>query len=772
MKLDNVILRGVFCFSLLLIVAYTTKAQEESYTVSGYVQKKGSGEKLIGANILEKQSQNGTTTNEYGYFSLQIPEQQAVLRISYVGHRTIFDTLNLDGDKEVTYKMDTGINLDGVTVTAEKSIQEESQMSKIEMQMDQVESMPKLMGETDVMRTTKLMPGVQSGTESTSGLMVRGGSPNQNLILLDGVPLYHASHLGGFFSVFNDDAVKSMEVIKGGFPARYGNRLSSVVDIRMKDGNMNQLQGEGSVGLLSSKLMLEGPIVEDKTSFMISGRRSYFDLLMDLFDINIRDEGSARYHFYDINAKVNHTFSDEDRIYLSFYNGDDKVSLDNDFGKDGKVRNTNAWGNLMGSIRWNHVFNQDLFANFTANYTRYRLKSDIEQTSEGGVRRQNYESNVKDWFLKGDFDWNAGKNHDVRFGAKATYHTFTPGVVELESETEFSNLDTTFGADQVSNYQFNAYIQDKMDITSKLKANIGLHSSIFTLENDAYYSLQPRLSARYLINDQSSVKASYASMRQYVHVLSNSSASLPTDLWVPSTDEVPPQQSRQIATGYSRTLFDGNYEMNVEGYYKTFDNLITMKPGADFFTSTANWEENIAKNGEGKSYGAEFRFEKKTGRLTGWVSYTLSKATRQYDNLNNGEAYPYRYDRRHDFSIVGTYNINEKFSLSMNWVYGTGDAITLPFGHYRSQVGADNEVRVYNERNGYRMRAYHRLDASFSYENNTDWGSSTWSLSFYNAYNRQNPFFYHFKNMDGGGRQLYQTSLFPIVPSVSYNIKF
>ncbi len=764
-------LKRLLWTGLFLCITIGLQAQDEQVTLSGYVEAKESGERLIGANVYEVQSEQGTITNDYGYFKLNVPKGKAILRISYVGYQTVYDTIRAQGDVKRNYQLPATVEIKEVTIKGQRSIQQESQMSKVKMPVEQVEKMPELFGEADPMRLARSMPGIQGGSEASSGLHIRGGSPDQNLILLDGVPLYHASHLGGFFSVFNNNAIKNMEIYKGGFPARYGNRLSSVVDIRMKEGDMSEYHGNVSLGLLASKVMVEGPIVKDKTSFMVSGRRSFLDLLARPFGGFGGNDISIFYHFYDINAKVNHKFSDKDRLYASFYSGDDRINLQQDF-SGGKVDNFNAWGNLMGSLRWNHVFSQELFANFTANYSRYRFKIDIKQNSQQSDFSQFYKSGVRDYFLKGDFHYQPHQDHDIRFGAKATYHTFTPGQTELKAESSFSNLDTSYGSNDYNNMQYSLYAEDKWSLTPRLEINAGFRGAAFLTDNNTYGSVQPRLSARYLLNEESSVKASYAQMQQFVHLLSSSGAGLPTDLWVPSTDNVKPQRSQQVALGYSRTLFEGRYQLNAEAFYKTMDNLVTYAPGEDFFGTSANWEANIRTGGTGRAYGAELRFERKLGKTTGWISYTWSKSTRKFDKINFGNRYPYRYDRRHNASVVISHAINQNIDLSLRWTYQTGNALTLPYGHYPSKLDEDQEVLVYQEKNGYRARPYHRLDLSADFTKDLGWAMRTFNISFYNAYNRQNPFFYYFKDQRDGRRQLFQTSLFPILPSISYQLKF
>lgn len=768
-------------FLLLIFFGVINGVWAQEHTLSGYIYDQESGESLIGANIVELQTENGTTTNDYGYFSVKVPEGEVILQVTYVGYRPYLDTLNIQSDKRLKIQLDPSVQLDMVEIKEDTkgNIEDQSQMSKIDLPVEQIKKIPKLFGEVNVMRAAQLMPGIQSGGEGSSNLLVRGGSPDQNLVLLDGVPLYHVSHLGGLFSVFNADAIKSMEIYKGGFPARFGGRLSSVLDIRMKDGNMKEFSGEGSIGLLSSKLSLEGPIIEDKTSFMISARRSYIDLLLRPLS-SLASDGDATfgYNFYDLNAKVNHKFSEKDRLFLSFYSGDDRVSTEADV-DDGSLENFNAWGNLVTSLRWNHVFSQNLFGNFTANFTRYRFKVDVTQ-SNSTLNLENYlsyRSNVRDWSLSGDFDYYPSDAHSIKFGVKGIYHKFTPGITTFGSA---NTNDTTIGSQTYQNIEANAYFEDDWEISDALKANIGLHGSLFNVPGDLYTSLQPRLSARYMVDEQSSVKASFATMNQFVHLLTTTSASLPTDLWVPSTTKVPPKASVQVAAGYSRSFAGGLWEMNIEGYYKTMDGLITYSEGTNFFSTSQNWQEKIETDGNGKSFGAEFRFQKKQGDFTGWIAYTLAKTTRQFDNINFGEPYPFRYDRRHDIGITMNYDINENVSVAGTWVYGTGQAVTLPIARYNSGGLLDRNTRgafqapvnVYEGKNRFRMKPYHRLDVSIDFNKKTSFGERTWSLGLYNAYNRQNPYYYFFESSGDGSQDLKQFSLFPVLPSVSYSFNF
>ena len=651
---------------------------------------------------------------------------------------------------------------------------------------------------------------MQSGTEGSSNIYVRGGGPDQNLILLDGVPVYNVNHLFGFFSVFNADAIKNVELLKGGFPARYGGRLSSVLDIRMKEGNKKEFKGSGNIGLVSSKLTLEGPLFSEKTSFIVSGRRTYFDLLTRPIIKAIENGVNAGYFFYDLNAKINHTFSDKSRLYLSAYSGKDQVYDEYDFQyieEDKKYVNTYrdnlGWGNLTSALRWNYMFNNQLFSNTTITYSRYKFA--VEQRYNQGVsfldeseNIQDYEnttnfeyiSGINDWSGKIDFDYRPSPDHYIKFGIHNTYHTFRPGINVFQVSNQTSStasIDTSYGNVDIPAYEFNAYAEDDYKITEKLKANLGLHYSFFNVENKFYHSLQPRVSMRYLFSEWFSAKAAYSQMSQYIHLLSNSSIGLPTDLWLPVTKKVKPLHSEQYALGFFYN-WNNKFDISIEGFYKNMDNLIEYKEGASFFELASGWQDKI-EIGRGWSYGGEFFVQKDFGNTTGWIGYTLSWSKRQFDSISFGKVFPAKYDRRHDVSIALSHELKNGNEIGLTWVYGTGNAVTLPFEKYPSsniinmpayreyEYYYDYNVQRIETRNNYRMPSYHRLDLSYNVHKKKDWGELIWNFSVYNAYNRQNPFFLFFGYDDdyrgpNDGRVLKQLSLFPIIPSIGVSFKF
>ena len=770
--------------SFFLVFTFFLLSAQEKYTISGYVKDKLSGESLISASIYEPDLMLGTISNNYGFYSLTLPKGKRKIAFSYLGYKTITIEINLQKDTVIKFEADLDNLLQEVVIedTREESVVEQTQMSTIEIPMKDVKTLPVLLGEVDIMKTIQLMPGVQSGSEGTGGLYVRGGGPDQNLILLDGVPVYNANHLFGFFSVFNADAIQSMSLIKGGFPARYSGRLSSVLDIRMKEGNMKKITGEVSIGLISSKATIEGPIIKDKTSFIVSARRTYIDILTMPFIMAIDNGTVAGYYFYDINAKINHKFSDKSRLYLSSYLGNDKFYYTDkysfsgtDYYEKGKIR----WGNITNALRWNYLINNKLFSNLTLTYSQYNFITGIEESNKNSTETYSdkfeYNSGIKDVSARLDFDYNPNPNNSVKFGFSEIYHTFNPGVnVYQYNATNSDNIDTSFGNSELYSHEYSVFIEDDIKLTNKLKANLGLNFSGFLVKEKNYTNWEPRASVRYLINKNMSLKASYARMSQYIHLLSNTSIGLPTDLWVPTTEKLKPEISDQVALGTVYNL-KKKFEFSIEGFYKTMSNLLEYKEGASFFSVQDDWQDKVLQ-GKGWSYGAEFLIRKQRGKTTGWIGYTLSWTNRQFDGISFGEVFPYKYDRRHDIGIAITHHFTEDIDMGVTWVFGTGNAVTLATEKYPSFQSMSSGyytdyVEYIKSRNNYRMPNYHRLDIGVNFHKKMKHGVRTWSFGLYNAYSRQNPFFIYYSNKSGT-TQLYQMSLFPIIPSFRYNFKF
>ncbi len=755
---------------------------EKKFTVSGFVREAVSGEPLLGVNLLIRGSGLGTTTNAYGYYSLTASSDTFHLLISYVGFSSVDQFILLDRDIELNINLETNNELHEVVVEARKNDvpAELISLSKMEVPVAQIQDIPQLFGEKDVFKVMKLMPGVQSGNEGQTGLYVRGGGNDQNLIILDDATVYNASHFFGFFSLFNGDALRSVELTKGGFPARYGGRLSSVLDIHMKDGNKREYHGTGGIGLLSSRLTLEGPIKKDVSSFLISGRRTYLlDLMLKPLMSQSMDLGM---YFYDITAKADWIFSDKDKLILSFYTGRDRLYLEEGSGSY-KAKSSINWSNVTGTLRWNHVFNKKIFSNTSLIFSDYRLRINSQADYAGKLYQLNLGSGIRDLSLKSDFDYSPNSRHALRYGGILTYHRFNPQAVY--ERNDFIDLEVE-GSELYHSGEMALYGEDIYHLSSRWRVHSGLRLVNFFARGKDYFRIEPRLMLIYAPDANQSFKFSYTIMNQFIHLLTNTGVGLPTDLWVPSTENIRPQHSQQLAVGYSYLINKINSIVSAELYYKRSRNVIGYKEGATFvevaqngIPEKVNWEQNITQ-GQGTSYGAELLIQKKFGKLTGWLGYTLSWSWLQFDDLNDGKPFYARYDRRHDISLVGIYRFNERISLSSSWVYGTGSAITLPVARYYTLPHNPADpvppstlnfqlVNEYGGRNQYRMSPYHRLDFAIQFHKKKKYWERTWEISVYNLYNRKNPYFYYINNENS---KLQQMSLLPIIPSISYSFKF
>lgn len=784
---------------LIFVCFISSGVLAQNFTINGYVKDKLTGEVLIGANIYNIKQENGAATNAYGFFSYTTKADSVELIISYIGYSAERISFFLDKDTELDIALIPGGVLDEIVVTAEEErIEEVTQMSRVTIPIQQIKSLPRLLGEVDVLKALQMVPGVQSGAEGTSGLYVRGGGPDQNLILLDGVPVYNASHLFGFVSVFNADAINNVALVKGGFPARYGGRLSSVIDITLKEGNTEKIKGEGSIGIISSKLTIDGPI-SDKTTFLISGRRTYIDILArPLIKAQSDGNDTGGYYFYDLNTKINHRFSEKNRVFLSGYFGRDRAyaeskSTDSYFNGFETIRNEYEddfgleWGNFTTALRWNHIYTPRLFGNVTLTYSRYLFdisersysKVTFDGTSEIDESSIRYFSGINDLAGKVDYEFIPSPEHHIRFGSSVIRHKFNPGVLAFKSNVE---SDTTLGEQRTRSAEFFVYAEDDIQLFGNLSLNIGAHFSGFVVEEEVYTSFEPRVAFNYTLPSRLAIKGSYTKMTQYIHLLTNSGIGLPTDLWVPSTAKVKPQISNQFAVGLAKNF--NVIEVTLEGYYKKMENLIEYEEGATYLSIEDNWQDKVIA-GKGESYGTELFFQKKYGKWNGWLGYTLSWNYRQFDNVNFGKRYPYKYDRRHDTSLILVYTPRKGVEYSLGWVYGTGNSVSLPTNTYPG-ANPNNEyqngsVNYYDGRNGFRMEAYHRLDISGSWTKPKRWGERTWSIGVYNAYSRRNPFFidiqtdYSYNPSTGEGteeKRLVQYSLFPLIPSITYSFKF
>ena len=777
---------------LLIMVPFFVKAQNR-FTVSGFIKDSLNGETLIGASIAVQGKTKGISSNQYGFYSITLEEGEYIFISSYIGYQPKILQVKLDGNKQLNFNMLPKISLSQeVIVTSKKrdTNVKNAQMGKFTLPIEQIKSIPAFLGEVDLLKTIQLLPGIRNAGEGSAGLYVRGGGPDQNLILLDDAPVYNTGHLFGFFSIFNSDAIKNVTLIKGGMPAQYGGRLSSVLDISMKEGNNQKYQVEGGIGLIASRLSIQGPIKKDKASFIVSARRTYIDALTKPFIKPGSQFYGSGYYFYDLNAKINYKFSEKDRVYLSGYFGRDVFDFAN--GKQSLKVNI-PWGNATGTLRWNHVFNKKLFGNTTAVYNDYNFTFKAAQN--------NFEiklaSGIRDVSIKQDFDLYPFTGHKIKFGGIFTYHKFTPSVVSGKQDSVVfnpNNAQTKFANEAA------VYLQDDWEINDKIKINAGLRYSFFDqigaykiYTTDAngnrtdstvfkrgeavktYGGLEPRLTLRYALNDETSLKASVTRNLQYIHLVSNAGTTLPTDIWVPSTYKVKPQISFLYAAGLFKNYKDNMYETSVEVYYKQMQNQIEYQEG--YTPNSLDDTENSFAFGKGWSYGSELFINKTKGKLTGWVGYTLSWTWRKFAALNFGEKYPAKYDRRNDLSIVGIYELNKKWKLSAVFVYGSGNAATLPQRFYIVNGVLTQEYSRINE---YRLPAYHRLDLSAILtpkKNEKRKWKSEWVFSIYNTYSRQNPYFVYF-DQNGSALngtltiQAKQVSLFPIIPAITWNFKF
>lgn len=781
------------------VIFQTRKLPPKKYTISGYIREEGSGELLTGVNVYVPMQKTGTVSNTYGFYSLTLPGIDSLTVIySFVGYGSVAKKVSLHNDLESNVSLKSGTTLQEVVINAEAlaKISENVQMSTISVPIAQIKDVPSLLGEKDVFKVLQLMPGVQKGMEGSSGLYVRGGGPDQNLIILDDAIVYNASHLFGFFSLFNGDALKSVELTKGGFPARYGGRLSSVIDMNMKEGNKEKWHGEGGIGLISSRLTLEGPLKKNKSSILLSGRRTYLDLVSRPLTKAYGD-GSYGYYFYDLNAKVNYDFGKNNKLYLSGYFGKDLYSmkeksenLDNEVGFN--------WGNTTATLRWNHLFNQKLFSNMSIVYSNYKFQitDRYKVTNEGKDYYAEYNSGIRDYTVKYDMDYIPNPKHWIKTGLSAIQHEFRPyAFVEEDAGNQTFKHDYQV----IRGLETGYYLEDTYQPIDFLKINGGLRYSLFFSNKKKYNLWEPRLSMAVRLKENLAFKASYSSMNQYVHMLSNTGISLPTDLWVPSTNRVHPQHSSQFAVGLAKDFDKPVLSVSLEGYYKKMKHIIGYKEGASYINinqvesaSESKWEDNIT-SGKGWSYGVELLIQKKTGRFNGWIGYTLSWTQLQFDSLNFGRKYYARYDRRHDISLVGIYKLSDRIKLSATWVYGTGNALSLPGSQYTTYMhdpnaSVNNQYSYYgyvggnmknndeNEnlenKNNFRMGAYHRLDLGIQFHKKKKWGERIWEISVYNAYNRRNPFFYYGYTDNKNIGRLKQVSLFPIIPSITYSFKF
>lgn len=769
------------------ILTTITYAQNK-LTISGFVRETGSRESLPGAIIRVKDADIFAAANEHGYYSLSLAPGTYTLQLYYPGYSDTSLNIDLQQNKTIDLAVSPAEHLEAVVVTAKAGNAQEVRGSTHQLSAEQVKNIPALLGEKDVFKVVKLLPGVQKGQEGSSGFNVRGGNTDQNLIILDDAVVYNASHLFGFISIFNGDAIKGIELIKGGFPAKYGERLSSVLNITMKDGDKQKYKGEIGLGLLSSRATFEGPIKKDKASFLISARRSYADILAAPIIKAVDAEApSIGAHFHDLNAKVNYQIDKKNSVYLSGYIGRDRFSS-KDKSSENFFKTAFGWGNATGSLRWNHVFNPKLFANLSVNYSNYRMSINMEERYQGDIYKMSLLSSIDDIGGKYDISYFANNNHTIRAGYKLTRHYFKPSTfVEIDNGQKFPNKNKEY-----ESWEHNIYLDDEWKLSKSLAANLGLRGTAFNAGSKTYFNVEPRASARFLIDDQTSIKASYTIMNQYLHLLTSSSLNLPSDLWVPATDKIGPQRAQQYSLGFFRDIDNPGLSLSLEGYYKDMSNIISYKEGVSFFDmddpsdlSNNGAFENKVTSGIGHSYGAEVMVQKPKGRIHGWLAYTLSWTKFKFPDINNGEYFYPRFDRRHDMNLVGFYELTPKIRINALFTVATGNPIIIAKqdATVLSNLPADGsltnpDIRSYNAsifsgRNDFRTEVYHRMDIGIQFSKERRKGTRTWEISFYNVYNRKNPFFYSMEyNRAGTERGMYKYTIFPFIPSFTYSFKF
>jgi outer membrane receptor protein involved in Fe transport len=778
-------------FSILI---FTPKlSAQQKFTLNGYIKDSLSGETLIGANLFAKAEGSGVTSNQYGFYSITLAKGNYNLLCSFSGYESREISIDLNKNKELSIALSPNKGqMQEVVVSSRKRDNnvKTAQMGKIDINVANARALPAFLGEVDLLKTLQLLPGVKNAGEGNSGFFVRGGNADQNLILLDDAVVFNPGHLFGFFSVINADAIKNVSLIKGGMPAQYGGRLSSVVDIAMKEGNLNKMEVDAGIGLIASRVSIQGPIKKNKASFIVSARRTYIDVLTKPFIPKTNSFYGSGYYFYDLNAKMNYKLGDKDHLFLSGYFGRDQFDFRN---AERSFKTSIPWGNATATFRWNHIFNKKLFANTTLVYNDYNFKFSGVQNNFNIV----FKSGIRDFGAKTDYDWFMTPEHKLKFGATYTYHTFFPSTLSGNQDSvQFTpdNAKTKYAN------EYAAYIQDDWELSKKIKINYGIRYSIFQQIGSytrytrdangnkldsivygkgktvkAYAGLEPRFTFRYAFNENESFKAAVTRNLQYIHLVSSNGNTLPTDLWVPSTSYVKPQICWQYAIGYFRNFNKGMFETSIEAYYKTMDNQIEYREG--FTPNTLKDPEEDFVFGKGWSYGAELFVNKVKGRFTGWISYTLSWTNKKFDKINDGNTYPAKYDRRHDLSVVGSYALSKKWKLSSVFVYASGNATTLPEKYYFVNGVLTQE---YSNVNAYRLPAYHRLDFAATYTptpKKKHKYTSNWVFSVYNLYSRQNPYFIYFDqtgSLAGGDLKIQakQVSLFPAIPSVTWNVKW
>ncbi|QZT35887.1 TonB-dependent receptor [Halosquirtibacter xylanolyticus] len=779
----------------IISFALSLNVSAQSTTISGFIKDEVSKEPIVGATIFDPSSSKGCATNSEGYFSMFLPANKITLVIRSIGYSTKEITVSYTDNnpinilitpKTITTKE---VKIEGEhKITSIRSIQTSAHsISPIELQ-----SLPSLGGEKDIVKALQMLPGVTSGSEGSSSLVVRGGSPDQNLFLIDGVPIYNASHILGLFSVFTPEAISNVDFYKGGFPAQYGGRLSSVVDVSMKEGNRNHFTGDISIGTISSKALIEGPINKGKGAFIITGRRTYFDILAGPFIKNQNNFSSGEWEdkmtklklfFYDVTGKLTYQLSPKSKLFASFYKGKDRSGSEFEEKKNDNSQFFNygqdiQWGNTSASLRWNHIHSSNYYSNFRVYMAQYKYMTtnESEQASQynnTSSYKTEYSSIVTDWGLKYDGHWLASEKSKINWELTGIYHQFTPGKREQNSSNNGTSQTIEQGSDDLSTKELGSSIEWEVDPVKNIKARVGLRYSLYHTQNTTFHSYQPRISLRFMPTHFLSLKASYDYMQQPIHLLAQNSLDLGASIWVPATDKVSPGKSQQLTVGLSIQL-SPQWLFSAEGWTKKLENQIEYRYG--YYDSSSHWEDEIT-TGQGRASGIDFLIRKREGKTRGWISYTYSRNERQFDQLNNGQWYSYRYDRTHDFKVVAQHNFSKKVNIGLNYIHSTGYPFTVPESYFSSKIVKDfwdssRKGYVVSSINNQRMNSYHRLDLSISFNKERRKGTRTWTFGVYNVYNRKNPYNYLIDYPDAERIRIREYSIFSIIPSITYRFNF
>ncbi len=769
-------------FLFIIILGVNINLFSQKYSISGYISDAGTTEKLVSAIVKVKNQNIVCVSNDYGFYYLPFDKKDTItLLVSYLGYETKKQRIIINGNKIINFKLKANNNIDTVIISSERRINETTETGTNRIYSKQLFTLPSLGCENDIFKAIQLLPGIQRGAEGSNGIYVRGGNNDENLILIDDVSVYNINHLGGFISIFNPDAINSAKIIKSGFPAKYGGRLSSVIDIRLKDGNLNRFSGSFSISPITSNLSINGPLKKQKSSFILSLRAFYLGLFTVPYQFFKFEGYLFGYNFHDINMKISNKINKNNKIFLSFYEGNDNsfFKLNNFLVDNTTIGFSNRISsNLLSSFRWNHIYDSKIFSNTTIAFTKYKYENSehFYSTNSKDDFFSSLKTGITDILIKNNYDYYMSQKIKLNFGTDLILHDFSPLNIHQKKKSNISDYDTIYQNKNIKGFSLSFYAQSKLIINKTITANIGFRVNDYIVEQKHFLFLAPRAMFIFQLKNNSSIKMSYSATQQNIHLIQNENSTVPMNIWLAADTLLPPEQAYQISLGFYKFFSQKNINFSIETYYKKLNNLVTNKEGTTYYSSIVNRESCFEKNGKGNAYGIEFLLQKDKGKTKFWISYTISKSTRQFENINFGKVYPFEFDRRHNINIVITQKLKKNIDFSANWIFGSGYPFTLPIAIYDSPKNLlyDNLIfqnLIYSNKNSYRMRAYHRLDIAFSFNKIKKHGIRTWKISIYNLYNRQNPFLYY-SSKKTGKWEIYQISLFPFIPSFSYSFRF